>query len=723
MHNPRTPRNCTTLALLPYPPKRVTPELSQKISGAQAPSLKYLSPRIALHSLPLVALRFDRRVQRRDSHHVSPPVKPEDDEAGLSTISSSGSMKPASGGGRLLYDFAAAALLGMAITVFAPLARADEAPPAEDEIIIIGARTPVPRAEVTAAVSLVSADDMQSLGDVFAADALRAVPGVAVNRSGPAGSLTQVRLRGAEANHVLVLIDGIEASNPFTGSFNFAAMPAYGLSRIEVLRGEQSALWGSDAIGGVINLVSTPATRGNTAGAYGEAGSFHTVRGGARAQGVFGDARAFGSLDAADSRGYDVSATGGDRDGYDNVTALGGFDAPLGRLADLKTRARFSRAHSQFDADTDFDGRLNDAPLSLRSSQFDSLAELTADSLNGHVQHQLKATYTTTEDISGTSRSNGFRTQVSLQESGNWQTGKVAHHLTVLGEFEREIYKNNGGPGAGQNQKRRNNMAALAADYRLVSGNLVLNASARRDTHSLFANANTWRLGASWKIAPLSGRLRASAGQGIKNPGFFELFGFFPAFFSGNPDLKPERSTGYELGWEQAIGAARLSISAYTSRLKNEIFTDFGVFPATARNAAGNSRRRGLEIEGSWPVSPALRLSGSTTFAHSTQSGVREIRRPHFLASGAVHWQPAGAPWGLDLGADHNGAMTDTDFGTFSPVHLKAYTLVHGTAHFDLGQNMQVYVRAQNLLNERYSEVFGFAGQKRGIYGGVRAAF
>ena len=690
----------------------------------------------------------------RGPRRMGPPVKPEDDEvesaeddevesADNDEIESAvnDEIKSAEGDeigraehgeagrcatrsiGKFLPECAAAVLLGMAITTLVPPAQASEAPPPEDEIIIIGSRTPIPRAEVTAAVSVIDAPDMQSLGDVFAADALRDVPGVSVNRSGPAGALTQVRLRGAEANHVLVLIDGIEASNPFTGSFNFSAMPAYGLSKIEVLRGEQSALWGSDAIGGVINLVTTPAARGNSASAYGEAGSFHTVRSGARAQGVFGEARAFGSLDYADSRGYDVSGTGGDKDGYDNVTALGGFDAPLGHVAKLKTRARFVRAHSQFDADTNFDGRLDDAPLRLRSSQFDSLAELSADSLNGHLRHQLKATYTTTEDVSGTSRSDGFRTQVSVQESANWQTGKLAHHLTVLGEVEREIYKNNGGPGAGQNQKRHNTMTALAADYRLVSGDLVLSASGRRDAHSLFANTNTWRVGAAYKVAPLGGRLRLSAGQGIKNPGFFELFGFFPAFFTGNPDLKAERSTGYELGWEQTIGPARLSISAYSSRLKNEIFTDFGSFPATARNRTGKSRRRGVEIEGDWTVSPALRLTGSATFAHSAQGGVREIRRPNFLAAGALHWQPAGAIWGLDLGADHNGAMKDTDFGTFSPVRLKAYTLIHGTAHFDLGQNMQVYVRAENLLDERYSEVFGFAGQGRGIYGGVRAKF
>ncbi|MDQ7017675.1 MAG: TonB-dependent receptor [Robiginitomaculum sp.] len=609
------------------------------------------------------------------------------------------------------------------LSTFAFPAFSEEETSRESEIIIIGSHTPIPMAEMTAAISIIEGPDVTDLGNVFAADALRAIPGVSVNRSGPAGSLTQVRLRGSEANHVLVLVDGIEASNPFSGEFSFSTLPADGISRIEVLRGEQSALWGSDAIGGVINFITTPTKRGNTFGAFAEYGSFGTVRTGANGQFVSGDTRLFGNLSYGDSTGYDVSATGGDKDGYDNFTAHGGFDAPLGDVASLKTRTRYTRAHSQFDADTDFDGRLNDAPLSLQQSQFDALAQISAQSMDGHLNHELKTTYTNTEDLGGTSRSIGFRTQGSYQLAGNWDTGTIAHHLTLLAEGTREIYKNDGGPGAFQNQKQRNTGYALAADYRLVSGDLVLNASARRDTHSLFADADTWRVGGAYAFESLGGRLRASAGQGVKNPGFFELFGFFPAFFTGNPNLKAERSTGYELGWDQQIGPAKVSISGYTSRLKNEIFTDFGTFPATARNRTGTSHRKGIEIEGNWPVNEALRLTGSATFQRTTQNTVREIRRPKFLASAAFHWQPSGQPIGISLGADHNGAMTDTDFGTFSTVTLKAYTLVHGTISYDLGERVQFYVRGDNLLNEKYSDVFGFAGQKRGVYGGIRAQF
>ncbi len=616
-------------------------------------------------------------------------------------------------------------LLATAVSfgVMANIAFAQQENQQEPQIIIIGSRNPIPLTEVTAAVSVIKADDLQNLGDVFVADALRSLPGAAVNRSGPAGGLTQVRLRGSEANHVLVLIDGIEASNPFSGAFSFNALPAEGVSRIEVLRGEQSALWGPDAIGGVINIVTGPDETKGAADAFAEYGSFDTFRTGAAAQTVFGKARLFGNASYANSAGYDVSATGGDKDGYDNFTAFSGFDTALGSLAKLKTRARYTRAHSEFDADTDFDGRLNDAARRLRQNQFDALVEMSAQSLGGHLDHLLKSTYTTTQDVDGASRSNGFRTQLSYQLTGNWDTGSLAHHLTLLGEGEREIYKNNGGIGALQNQKRRNTSYALAADYRLVGGAFVLNASARRDTHSLFTNATIWRVGTSYAFTSLGGRLRASAGQGIKNPGFFELFGFFPSFFTGNSDLKAERSTGFELGWDQGFGDASLSISGYSSRLKDEIFTDFGAFPATARNRAGKSRRRGVEVEGNWTVSRALRLTGSATWQHTTQNTAREIRRPKFLTSAAFHWQVPGQAIGISLGADHNGKMTDTDFGTFSTISLKAYTLVHGTIHYDLSENIQLYLRGENLFDENYNEVFGFAGQGRGIYGGVRAKF
>ena len=158
----------------------------------------------------------------------------------------------------------------------------------EDEtIIVVGARVPVPESEVTSAVTLLEPEEIELRGPVLS-DALRAVPGLAVSRSGPAGSLTDVRLRGSEANHALVLIDGIEASVPFTGGFNFSQTPAFGVDRVEVLRGEQSALWGSDAIGGVINILTNAGTPETRWSLFGEAGSFDTRQAGASVSGTRG---------------------------------------------------------------------------------------------------------------------------------------------------------------------------------------------------------------------------------------------------------------------------------------------------------------------------------------------------------------------------------------------------------------------------------------------------
>ncbi len=141
------------------------------------------------------------------------------------------------------------------------LAQTDDAgPDAPDTVIVIGGRIPALAEDITSAASLVDEDDIALRGGLTLADTLRSVPGIAVSRSGGAGGLTDLRLRGSEANHVLVLIDGIEASVPLTGGYDFAHAPGFGVERVEVLRGEQSALWGSDAIGGVINIRTAGST-------------------------------------------------------------------------------------------------------------------------------------------------------------------------------------------------------------------------------------------------------------------------------------------------------------------------------------------------------------------------------------------------------------------------------------------------------------------------------
>jgi vitamin B12 transporter len=354
---------------------------------------------------------------------------------------------------------------------------------------------------------------------------------------------------------------------------------------------------------------------------------------------------------------------------------------------------------------------------------------LNFDHVTGDIEWAHSAGLQLTDDASTSfsagvrsARSLGQRLQGHYEATTRWESGELAHRLTGLAEIERDRTKNDGGPGSLANQRRILETRAFAIDYGLGRGPLDLTVSARHEQNTTFADATTWRVGGVWAFDRLDARLRLSGGEGVKNPGVFELFGFFPAYFVGNPDLSPEQSRGWELGWEQSFADDRGAWSAvwFQSILQDEIYTDFSGFPATARNATTDSDRQGIEVEGRWDATDAFRAFGSATFLESQQNGAPEIRRPEVLASVTLDWRPVGRPWSVSMTADHTGDQTDTDFGSFLPVTLGAYTLVGGQARWQLNDGVDVYIRGENLLDEDYQDVFGFHTQGRGLYLGVR---
>ncbi len=616
-------------------------------------------------------------------------------------------------------------VLALASTVLSQPGFAQDANTAsiDEPILVIGSRRPIPLSEVTAAASILDAEQLELRGDSFVADALRQMPGIAVNRSGPAGGLTQVRIRGSEANHVLVLIDQMEASDPFTDSFNFGGATTEGVSRIEILRGEQSALWGTDAIGGVINISNEPIKDGDQFIARLEGGTFDTVSSSLRASRADGDFKLWGQVSGLDSDGYDVSGQNGERDGFSHVTGLVGVNLPLGPGWMINVRGRAQSASAGFDSDTDFDGRLNDVARELDTDIAMGRITLQNGSFEDRFQHEVYASYLNSRTAQGANRSKGQRTRIGAQTTFNGSSGSIQHHLTGLIEGRFETYENDGGPGAGQNQQQANDMWAGALDYQANAGPLSVALSARSEQNNLFADTQSVRAGLAWAVAPLNGRLRASFGQGVKNPGFFELFGFFPAFFVGNPDLQPEKSTGFELGWEQNFLGGNASITWFTADLENEIFTDFAVFPSTARNRTSDSQRRGVELAADVELFHGLQASGSMSFLKAEENNLPELRRPDFLASFNLLWHDPAGKWQVGLGIDHNGDMQDTDFSTFQRVTLPAFTLVRAKVSRNISDKFSIYLRGENLVDSQYQEVVGFAGQSRAIYGGVVARF
>ncbi len=591
-----------------------------------------------------------------------------------------------------------------------------------DEIVSVGKRIGfVKKDELTSPVTTITETDIQNQGSAYIADLLRTVPGASVNRSGPQGALTQLRLRGSEGNHVLVLVDGVEVSNPNTGEFDFGSLRSTDIVRIEVLRGEQSALWGSDALGGVVNIITRAGETNESYKLSVQGGSFNTFEGQVSAVVPIKGAALSVNGNVFRTDGYDVSGLGGEEDGA-NSRALNVGLNNVEIIGGVSLSAKYSNNHavSEFDADTDFNGRLDNTN-----------SELTTDNETGRISARFEiagidnlvnlSLTETKQNTVGTSFPNdttGKRTQANWAAEKSWDV----HNLTVLAETEKEEFSNFGGAGAGQNQNESIQNHALAADYRFNQNAITLSASARADFNDRFEDSQTWRVGAGYAFENIGGRVRASVGTGVKNPSMTELFGFFPAFFVGNPDLTPETSLGYNIGYDQEIGGWNFSADYFRSDLKNEIFTDFGVFPSTTRNRTTDSKREGVEFEARGSIGDTLGIRTSATFLDAKENGVRELRRPKFLASATATWTPID-DLSMTLSADHNGSQIDTDFATFSRVELKAFTLVGLNIRYSLNDIVTLSVRGENLLDEDYQEVVGYASQGRGVYAGISADF
>ncbi len=591
----------------------------------------------------------------------------------------------------------------------------------EDEIVSVANRIGYSKIkDITSPSSIITSSEIAARGPQYISDLLRSLPGISVNSSGPAGGLTQIRMRGAEANHILVLIDGVEVANPSAGEFDFSGLRAEDVVRIETLRGEQSALYGSDAIGGVINIITRAGSTREGWRASIEAGSRNTVEGQINAVIPIGVAALSVGGNLFNTEGYDISGLGGERDGSQSRSLNIGLNNV--ELSGITLSGKFgaSRLDVDFDGDTDFNGRLNNT--SGETTVKTKTARLDARFNFAGFDHLITASHLDTDsDTRGGFSSRSIGKRFNLNWAAEREFGESS--FTALAEIEQENYQII--PNFTEAEaKPENRTYAAAGDYRYNSGPVSISASARYDINDLFADAATWRAGGGYAFEGFGGRLRASIGTGVKNPSLIELFGFFPASrFTGNRDLQPETSLGVSIGYEQKLGEFNLSVDYFRSELKDEITTIFNPdFTSTVINLTTDSTRQGVELEARWAVSGTLSIRGAATFLGSEQDGSEEIRRPDFIASATATWK-ASDDLSLTANLDHNGKQLDTDFATFSNVTLDAFTLVGARASYAVSDFAAISIRGENLLDETYQEVVGYASPGRAVYAGFNLNF
>jgi vitamin B12 transporter len=600
------------------------------------------------------------------------------------------------------------------------------------QIVITASRAPESEAATPASVSLIDRKRIERLGEPLLYSILRFTPSAAIVTTGPAGSFTELRIRGSEANHSLLFIDGIRANDPAANDTpRLELLNADLASRIEVVRGPQSALWGSEAIGGVIAVNGVPDTA-QPLSATAEAGSFGFVRASASATIASDRANLAGAVGWQRAEGID-SFGGGDRDGYRNFSGrlrgswrpAAGFELGVAGFA-LTGRAQFDGFDpvTFLHADT-LDSTRNRLLGGRIWAQYGSATTAWRARLGAALVGSSQRNFLDRDFLN---RTRGERRTLDAQIERRFTLGAIANRLIVAGETEREeFHARDTVFGGFSNQDRTRSHRAMTVEWRGEAGALTGDVAVRRDIFNRFKDATTVKVAL---LANLGGgfAVTGSYGEGIAQPTFFDLFGFFPGTFVGNPALKPEHSRGFELSVRYRRRDFDASLTGYRQRLRDEIVDVFDpdTFLSSTVNRSARSKRDGVEAEIGWQLGERLRLSANYAFLDATEPGeigakpLRETRRPKHSGAIAVDGITGRLTYAASLA--YSGAKPDVNFDVvpFRRVRLGAYWLLGARVAYNVRPGLSLFVRGSNLLDQRYQDAVGYRTEGRGLFAGVR---
>ena len=612
-----------------------------------------------------------------------------------------------------------------------------------NEILVTASLEPIEVRDAAVSATIIDQTRIDALGTPLVTDLLRLAPGVSVSTSGSRGTLAAIRIRGAESRHSLLFIDGIAFNDPAASNApRFEQLDSDSIGRIEIVTGPQSALWGSEALGGVIALSSPdPLISGTHVSASGELGSERFRRASSTLSMGSDSSGLTSSVSWMKDRGIDILGGGrGDKDGFENFTASLKAVTRPGSDGELGLAARYVRADSEFDG--------TDPVTFLRADTADA-SRTTTGAIRAWARLGLSDDSPWSFETSGQylhsenrnrdgatplNQSSGDRFLIDAQLVRRITFGDTRHMLIVKGEREDEDYSTHDQQYFGATDKNVSRArTSVVGEWRADWGALLsTDAAIRQDDFNRFKDATTWRANAVVHISgPLS--FHAGYGEGIAQPSFIDLYGFFPGNFVGNPNLKPERSKGYEAGirWDGKIFGA--GVTAFSNRLSDEIVSIFdpATFLSSTTNASGKSRRRGIEVKADVQPIAGLRISANYTYLDAQEQkvggGVRlkEVQRPKHSANIVLDY--ISGPLTLGGSVAYVGKRGDTDFDIVDPVTfmsprvtLKSYALADARVAYALTRGLEAFVRVENAFDQKYQDVVGYATPGRTIYAGFR---
>ena len=606
----------------------------------------------------------------------------------------------------------------------------------EGEIVVSATKIETPINQIGSSVTVITAEEIALNQERTLPEVLRPVPGLNIVQTGGPGGKTSVFMRGSNSNHTKVLIDGVDANDPSQdGVFDFGQVLTSDIARVEVLRGPQSSLYGSDAIGGVVNIVTKQGEGPARFSGMLEGGSFATFH---QAGSLSGSTSRFNySLNVDHFVADDTPVTPLDLlppgrkridDSYENTTLSTKLGANVTDTFSLDLVTRYTNSTLFFTGD-DF-SVFPSVPAANQSEQ-------NAEQLFVRGQMHLALFGDAFKNRVGVGYTN-YRTTIQAPDTGfglppenvnhgdrikfDWQ-GNIAlakGHTLVLG-VEDQTDRLLQSPISADN----GNVAGFAELQSEILHDLFAAASVRYDDNDRFGGKMTWRIAPSYLVPAIGTKVKASYGTGFKAPSLTQLFVSFPVFnFFANPNLRPEESEGYDFGFEQPLLEDRIRIGAtyFHNEIRNLINAN-ATF--TSLENIGEATTYGTEVFASVAITDRFEVRADYTYTVATddRTGLELLRRPKHKASLKATWRPIDK-LSISTTMLYIGSQVDGN-RSFSIQRLNTdpYFLVNLAAEYDVGKGVTLFARADNLFDRHYQDPTGFQRPGFGFFAGARVTF
>jgi len=615
------------------------------------------------------------------------------------------------------------------------------APSDIEDIVITATRSPQPLYRVGSSITVLTQDVIRSTQTVVVSDLLSQTPGVSVTRNGGVGGATSLRIRGAETDQTVVIIDGVKLNDPSSvgGGYNFGNLLVGDIDRIEVLRGAQSTLWGSQAIGGVVSIVTATPTKAFESSAEAEGGS----RGTASLRGASG-----GKADRVAWRlagrhtttnGNSAFAAGTEADGYRNTGLSGRVNVAVAENVSVDARGVYSKGRNKFDGFPPPLFAFGDTPEYGFTNDVVGYSGLNVDLFEARLKNRVAYAITNTNRLNfNPAQANTTVTFDGVGKNIRWEyqgTFELGQNWSVIGGLENEKSSlRTASPSAFSPTPTpvRNNVG-ITSGYAQMQGELVegltVTGGLRHDDHDTFGTRTLGQAAVAWSLNGGHTILRASFGQGFKAPTLFQLFSTF-----GNKALRPEEADSWDGGVEQRLINGNVVVSAigFGRKTKNQI--DFAGCPGNpfckpatfgVYDNIASTKASGVELAAAATIGDvALQANYTYTDTENTARGNVNVgkvlaRRPKNTANLSLSYTwPQQIVTGVAV--RYVGDSFDNAANTFV---LQDYTVVDVRTSWPVNDAFEIYGRVENLFDKTYTTTRSYGSPRRGVFAGVRAHF